>query len=233
MHPFDSIVETYDAWYDTFGGQAVFNSELKCLRSLCTDCRGRWLEAGVGTARFASGMGIVYGIDPSLPMLRMAASRGVFVCAARAENLPFRNNLFDGVLLAVSLCFIPNPGRALEECRRILRPGGSLLLGIISGEGPWGLAYKRKKAQGHPIYSMARFSDISEITALAEKAGFTLKKAASSLFWKPGEAPEENPRITDGISADGGFIGLLYSMTAPESYKIMPSGDRQHQRHIS
>jgi ubiquinone/menaquinone biosynthesis C-methylase UbiE len=224
LQTFDSIVETYDAWYDTFSGQAILTAELKCLRLLCPYCEGHWLEAGVGTGRFASEIGIAVGIDPSLPMLRVAANRGILTCAARAENMPFRDHSFDGILLAMSLCFIADPVRTLKECSRVLRPQGNLLLGFVPGESPWGMAYKRKKEEGHPIYSMARFSNISEIIAFNESAGFTLKKAASSLFWKPDEIPEPDLNINPGISIDAGFIALLFSKPKSNLHKQIPSG---------
>ena len=78
---FDRIAESYDRWYDTSEGQAIFNAELKCLRSLCEHLRGRWLEVGVGTGRFASILGVTRGIDPSIPMLKIAAERGIMAYA--------------------------------------------------------------------------------------------------------------------------------------------------------
>lgn len=208
---FDLIAETYDEWYDTSEGQAIFNAEWTCLRSLCGRCQGRWLEVGVGTGRFASGLGVARGIDPSPPMLKIAEARGIMTYMGRAENLPFPEGSFDGVLMALALCFIANPTQALKECGRILRQEGSLLLGVIPADGPWGRAYERKKAEGHPVYSLARFFDVSEILALIENTGFTIKAAASTLLWPPDELAEIDPRIEAGISSGAGFLGLLFA----------------------
>ncbi len=68
---FDGIAESYDQWYDTREGQAIFNAELKCIRRLFGHLNGSWLEMGVGTGRFAASLGIATGIDHSLPMLRL------------------------------------------------------------------------------------------------------------------------------------------------------------------
>ena len=208
---FDLIAETYDGWYDTSEGRAIFNAELKCLRSLCKRCQGRWLEVAVGTGRFASSLGVVRGIDPSLPMLKIAAARGIMTYAGHAENLPFPEGSFDGVLLALALCFIADSNQALKECGRILQPEGSLLLGIVPADSPWGRAYERKKAEGHPVYSLARFPDVPEILALIENTGFTSTGAASTLFWNPDGLPEIEPRVEAGISPDAGFLGLLFA----------------------
>jgi ubiquinone/menaquinone biosynthesis C-methylase UbiE len=208
---FDCISESYDHWYDTPEGRAIFHAELKCIRTLCGHLSGRWLEAGVGTGRFASSLGIGMGIDPSLPMLRIAAKRGILTCAGFAESMPFPDDAFHGVLLALALCFVTDSDRALKECSRVIKPGGRLLLGLIPADGPWGRAYERKKEQGHPIYRLAVFPRIPEISASVDSKGFRLEKAASTLFWNPDERPENAPRVENGIHPQAGFLGLLYA----------------------
>jgi SAM-dependent methyltransferase len=110
----------------------------------------------------------------------------------------------------LTLCFIADPGKALKECGRILRPDGSLVLGIIPAESSWGTAYESKKAQGHYVYASATFHRISEILAFAKCTDFTLRQAASALFWNPDGPPEIPPRIEADICPGAGFIGLLF-----------------------
>ena len=43
------------------------------------------IEIGVGTGRFAVPLGIRWGMDPSIRMVKMAKARGLQVVAARAE----------------------------------------------------------------------------------------------------------------------------------------------------
>ena len=43
------------------------------------------IEMGVGTGRFAVPLGIRWGMDPSIRMVKMAKARGLQVVAARAE----------------------------------------------------------------------------------------------------------------------------------------------------
>ena len=45
-----------------------------------------------------------------------------------AQHLPFDDTSFDTVVCALSLCTIPSPVAAVGEMRRVLRPGGRLLL---------------------------------------------------------------------------------------------------------
>jgi ubiquinone/menaquinone biosynthesis C-methylase UbiE len=144
-------------------------------------------------------------------MAKIAATRGIMTYLGLSESLPFPRNSFDGVLLAMTLCFIADPPSALKECHRILKPDGSLLLGIIPKDGPWGRAYERKKEEGHPIYSLARLYIASEVLALLERTGFIFRDAASALFWHPDELSEVEPGVTPGISPDAGFLGLLFA----------------------
>jgi len=208
---FDARADLYDRWYDSPVGRAAFDAESACLKRLGGDFRGRWLEVGVGTGRFASRLGISEGIDPSRRMLAIAAGRGVRTYEGRAEGLPFPDGTFGGILLALTLCFVDGAGRTLGECRRSLGARGKLLLGIIPVEGPWGKEYTRKATGGHPIWTRARFRTAEEAMGLARNAGFTLKRVSSTLFWNPGEdAPQEKPRIETGIVPGAGFLGLLF-----------------------
>jgi ubiquinone/menaquinone biosynthesis C-methylase UbiE len=45
-----------------------------------------------------------------------------------AQALPFPDNTFDTVVCALSLCTIPDPAAALGQMKRVLVPGGRLLL---------------------------------------------------------------------------------------------------------
>ena len=180
---FDSIAEEYDRWYDSPEGRVIFETELGCLQSVCPDFEGRWIEVGVGTGRFASALGIQEGIDPSAQMLEIAKERGIRVTPGSAENIPFPENTFDGILLALTLCFVNDTDKAQTECRRILRPSGKLLLGIIPGDSPRGREYMGKARDEHSVYALAHFRTATETLELVRTCGFKLTTTASALFW--------------------------------------------------
>lgn len=207
---FDSAAEVYDGWYDEPDGKAIFKAELKCLRALCVKFQGRWLEAGVGSGRFAFNLGVGIGIDPSIPMLGIAKNRGILATAGYAEALPFADHSFDGILLVLALCFMADSDQALRECGRVLQPEGKLVLGVIPADSPWGKAYERKKAERHPIYASARFPIVPRVVEFIKSAGFVYKRAASSLFWDPDGPPDAEPLVTPGFFHDAGFLGLLF-----------------------
>lgn len=102
---------------------------------------GRVLDVGCGTGnllRLMSDAGAradrYVGIDPAREMLRMAAEklrassvRGALT-AAPAQALPFADGAFDTAVSASTLHDWPDPRAGLAEVRRVLRPGGTLLL---------------------------------------------------------------------------------------------------------
>jgi ubiquinone/menaquinone biosynthesis C-methylase UbiE len=99
--------------------------------------RGRILEVAVGTGRslpYYPADATVTGIELSPAMLAIARQRAtdlgrdMTLREADAEHLPFDDASFDTVTCALSLCTIPSPAAAIGEMRRVLAPGGRLLL---------------------------------------------------------------------------------------------------------
>ena len=99
--------------------------------------QGRVLEVAIGTGRnlpyYPADVRLT-GTDLSPAMLaiaeRRAADLGLNVDLGidDAEDLRFDDEVFDTVVCALSLCTIPNPATAIGEMKRVLVPGGRLLL---------------------------------------------------------------------------------------------------------
>ena len=100
----------------------------------------RVLDVGCGTGVFASKIrqalpnAQVWGIDLVLGMLSKGAERwrrhadGICPIQADSERLPFGWGAFDVVTCANSFHHYPHQDRAVEEMRRVLKPGGRLML---------------------------------------------------------------------------------------------------------
>jgi ubiquinone/menaquinone biosynthesis C-methylase UbiE len=103
----------------------------------CTRARGDTLEVAVGTGLnlplYDRGVRLT-GIDLSPEMLDIARRRAdetgldPDLREADAHELPFAEATFDSVVCTYSLCNIPDPHRAVGEMKRVLRPGGRLVL---------------------------------------------------------------------------------------------------------
>jgi ubiquinone/menaquinone biosynthesis C-methylase UbiE len=98
---------------------------------------GRVLEVAIGTGRnlphYPADVTLT-GVELSPAMLAIARTRAadlgrlLDLREGDAEHLPFVDASFDTVVCTLSLCTIPNPATAIGEMRRVLLPGGRLLL---------------------------------------------------------------------------------------------------------
>ena len=113
---FDKHCKKYDAWYDKH--KFAFLSELDAIRKVLPR-NEKGLEIGVGTGRFASRLGIKYGVDPSENMLKIAKKRGIDVHRAQGERLPFDSSTLDYITIIITLCFVKDPVEVLIEAKRV------------------------------------------------------------------------------------------------------------------
>lgn len=168
IEPFVRHHRRYDEWFQRH--EAAYVSELLAVRALLP-WRGRGLEVGVGTGRFAGPLGVEFGVDPAAEMLKPARERGVRVARAVAEALPFADATFDYALIVTTICFVDDAGLMLREAGRVLRPGGMLVIGLIDRESPLGREYVAHQHE-NVFYRAATFYSAAEVARLAAAAGF-------------------------------------------------------------
>lgn len=206
---FDRLAGDYDAWFDRSPGAEIFAQEVAALRRVADYATGRWLEVGVGTGRFAAALGIPEGVDPSLSMLALARTRQIHTIEASGESLPLNDLSIDGVLLVTTICFVDRPREVFEEARRVLRPSGTLVVGLVPADSPWGRVYAEKAKEGHRFYRVAAFYSIPEVVKMAGAAGFEPVAFASCLGTPPDRpVPDAPPR--DGIIPSWGFVAMSF-----------------------
>ena len=126
----------FAALYDLMGASMERKWMGGRRRRLLAGARGAVLEIGGGTgANLAHYRNVdrVIVAEPD-PFMRkrldqkLADARvPVEVSAAGAETLPFPDGSFDTVVSTLVLCTVPDQEVALDEVRRVLRPGGRLL----------------------------------------------------------------------------------------------------------
>lgn len=100
--------------------------------------KGCVLEVGIG-----SGLNLSFynpneiqhltGIDPSKELWKQNTINiqnlgfKVDFIKAKAESLPFENEVFDSVVITYTLCTVTDPNKALKEIKRVLKPNGKLI----------------------------------------------------------------------------------------------------------
>ncbi len=98
----------------------------------------RVLEVGCGTGRFLAalaGRAKAWGVDPSPEMLAVARGRahGAGLKLGTAEELPFKDAWFERAAMWLVVHLVDRP-RALAELRRVLEPGGRLVIATFDPE---------------------------------------------------------------------------------------------------
>lgn len=135
------VIKAYKRWapvYDLVFG-ALFDRGRRAAIAAANRVGGRILEVGVGTGislpDYTENNRIV-GIDLSPAMLRKAQQRVVDLSLRNveklevmdAEHLSFPDASFNVVVANLVISTIPHPEAGLDECARMLRPGGEMIL---------------------------------------------------------------------------------------------------------
>jgi ubiquinone/menaquinone biosynthesis C-methylase UbiE len=159
---------------------------------------GRVLEIGIG-----SGLNIpfydpdkvehLWGLDPSAEMWSIAQKNATehhldaeFIQSG-AESIPLENDSADTVMMTFTMCTIPGVEGALEEIRRVLKPGGRLIF-CEHGEAP-DKSVQRWQNRLNPIWrTFAGGCNLNRpIPGLLEQSGF--KSTDMQTMYLPGWKP--------------------------------------------
>ncbi len=176
---------------------------------MSSDLPRPWLEIGVGTGRFADGLGIDIGVDPASAVLQFAKRRGLRTVQALGHALPFPDGQFGAVFIIVTLCFADDAEGLLREAARVTRPEGGIVVGVVPAESPWGKFHTARGERGHLFYSEAKFYTLEQVRDLARVAELKVDRVASTIFQSPGEGPFgiECPR--EGQHPRAGFVAVM------------------------
>lgn len=105
-------------------------------RLMLGHAKGSLLEVGTGSGanfkhipyeRLSGYTGLDRGLKPLKKPRRLPKDFPWQLLEGSVEALPFEDHSFDTVLFTLVFCSVEDPEKGLEEVRRVLRPGGTLL----------------------------------------------------------------------------------------------------------
>lgn len=207
--PFEQHVDLYERWFER--NPLAYESELRAVASLLP-ADGVGIEIGVGTGRFAVPLGVRLGVEPSEAMGAVARQRGIEVIRAVAESLPFADASFDFALMVVTLCFLDDAPLAVREAHRVLKDGGSLIVGFIDRQSVLGRRYQSRQAESL-FYRDARFYSVEEVTTIMKNSGFEERSCVQTLF-QDAERQRAPEPVRSG-HGEGSFVVLKGTKPAP------------------
>jgi 2-polyprenyl-3-methyl-5-hydroxy-6-metoxy-1,4-benzoquinol methylase len=156
---------------------------------------GRFLDVGCGTGGLIAAMARLgmqaEGVEPSRAAVGVARAAGLKVACGMLHEAGHPDDAFDRVSLFHVLEHTPDPVTVLRECRRVLKPGGVLVVGVpnfdslvfsVVGDGWVGLQL--------PTH-FQHFSPDS-LAAAAERAG--LRPLEVTTESRPGDVESELAR---------------------------------------
>ena len=133
IRKYDSIASDYDS---TSNGRFTLQFKEKILSIFEAPDGGRVLDVGCGNGSLINAISKkrkieAYGIDISPKMIEECRSRynGVNFEVSTGERIAFADDYFDTITICCVLHHLNNPRKFFEEARRVVKPGGILIVG--------------------------------------------------------------------------------------------------------
>jgi len=228
LNDYDGFAEAYSA--ETEANLINGYYARPAMLALAGDVAGRRiLDAGCGSGPLFAALrdrgAIVTGFDKSAGMLELARRRlgddADVQVAELGSPLPFPDGTFDDVIASLVLHYLEDWGPALTELRRVLKPGGRL---IVSVDHPFAITLMHREAGREADY-FATTNLTAEWTAGGQSAllrfwhrplhamtdAFTAAGFRITVISEPAVAPD-TPRelLPDNIADRRRFVCFLF-----------------------
>jgi 2-polyprenyl-3-methyl-5-hydroxy-6-metoxy-1,4-benzoquinol methylase len=131
---------------------------------------GKSLDVGCQSAymftKFQTPRESLYGIDVTPGPLKVAAQnlKGANFCQADATRIPYKSNSFEYLFCTEVLEHIPNGEAVIQDCYRVLKPGGSAFFTVPNGQG----------VAGKYMVAHIRFFTYQSLTNILKETGFEI-----------------------------------------------------------
>jgi len=169
--------------YDRVFGQSLHHGRTAAVEALECKPGDRILElcigSGLSLGLYPNDVTLV-GADLSRDMLLLAARRlrrsraegARFLVQMDAERLAFADGSFDKAIVLFGVAGLPDAVRAMQELRRVCRPGARIVIASRFRSGPaWLRVFDLLLA---PLYRLIAYRSDLDPTALLAKSGLEL-----------------------------------------------------------
>jgi len=221
-YPIMFRVEQAHWWYT--GRRKILAGFVEAICRQVTDRRPRILDVGCGTGAnllMLSEYGDAEGVDISEDALAFCRERGLDkVRLGAGEQLPYDDGTFDLVTALDVVEHMDDDLAGLREMRRVLRPGGRVLLFVPTFMFLWGLQ--------DDVSNHRRRYRLPELRRVLEQAGFEIERTtyANITFFLPILVMRQLMRLT-GVKAESenninvsALNGVLGSVFGAESWLL-------------
>ena len=193
--------------YEGLWGAQLAGVQAALLTSATLQPGERVLDLACGTglvtlaaARAVAPSGHALGTDLSGEMVALAAQQAQRQGVSNAgftrmdaEQLAVADGSVDAVLCSLGLMYVPEPERVLSEARRVLRPGGRLVVSV------WG---ERARCGWASVFGIVDAEVSSEVCPLFFRLGQA--GALARLCAEAGLAPVDEHRLRSTLNYDDG-----------------------------
>jgi SAM-dependent methyltransferase len=182
-HTYPILYEVEQSHWWHIGRRRIIAGFVEEICRQVTDRRPRILDVGCGTGAnllMLSKYGEAEGVDISEDALAFCRTRGLDkVKLGAAEELPYADDTFDLVTALDVVEHMDDDLAGLTEMRRVLRPGGRVLLFVPTFMFLWGL---QDEVSNH-----RRRYRMPELQRVLEQAGFDVERTtyANITFFAP------------------------------------------------
>jgi 2-polyprenyl-3-methyl-5-hydroxy-6-metoxy-1,4-benzoquinol methylase len=239
-HDISITVQKSDSFRDKLISSIGLNRTMVELEALSAEdvSNSKILDVGCGCGDFLAKMREsgcdVTGVEPDSQAVKTAREHfGLNVYESTLENLAFPDNTFDAVTMIHVIEHLANPLVTLQECRRILKPGGKLIVVTPNIESLGYKMFKDRYVHLDPPRHLCLFSSHT-LRNSAERAGLhvlelwtTARNArlawlASHLIRKHGIV---NIRMLQDQSLLLHFRGVIFQTMGSVLSRVMNTGE--------
>ena len=210
LSPFDTSAGTRPDAESVGRHQAVSTRRVRKVLALLGNQprQARLLDVGCSSGAFlmtARKLGLeTAGVEPAMEAAETARRAGFNVFTGFLEAAHFPDASFDAATLIEVIEHLRDPRSLLAECRRVLRPGGILLV-TTPNAGSWTVRFMGSRWESFNLTAMRghiSFFNPRSMRIIAERTGFELAgiQTRNVRFFERGQRPEAIYRTAKMVS---------------------------------